>query len=282
MDIDEEDEDDEMDDEEAEEEHSAPAYPVVVALPATAPSAEETEHLLLAYISPPDHHFSMVFITTPDSCPLSPPFTVLPAPPLSPISYHGISSATIRMRAEVRYEVRRELRRALMHRSWWFWADSGFVATMGAPVSTDTELGAHMREFELLVRRDTDEIYTERVMETEAGMSRRGVGTAMDASDLVHGRGYISTHHSAMRRWQRSPELQSAGTERQRACQICWRQTGRRRGRVRGVKSADRPAAADYSDLTAVQTLQRETIPLPGTRQRDPWGPAYGAAEAAE
>ncbi|GJV94224.1 hypothetical protein Tco_1542037 [Tanacetum coccineum] len=41
----EEDEDDEMDvevDEEAEEEHSAPAYPVVVALPATAPSAEET------------------------------------------------------------------------------------------------------------------------------------------------------------------------------------------------------------------------------------------------
>ncbi|GJS61017.1 putative reverse transcriptase domain-containing protein [Tanacetum coccineum] len=47
MDIeaDEEDEDDEMDvevDEEAEEEHPAPAYPVVVALPATAPSAEET------------------------------------------------------------------------------------------------------------------------------------------------------------------------------------------------------------------------------------------------
>ncbi|GKG63718.1 hypothetical protein Tco_0645111, partial [Tanacetum coccineum] len=43
---DEEDEDDEMDveiDEEAEEEHLAPAYPVVVALPATAPSTEETE-----------------------------------------------------------------------------------------------------------------------------------------------------------------------------------------------------------------------------------------------
>ncbi|GJR20045.1 hypothetical protein Tco_0968572 [Tanacetum coccineum] len=43
IDADEEDEEDEMDveiDEEAEEEHSAPAYPVVVALPATAPSAE--------------------------------------------------------------------------------------------------------------------------------------------------------------------------------------------------------------------------------------------------
>ncbi|GJS95107.1 hypothetical protein Tco_0483973 [Tanacetum coccineum] len=40
IDADEEDEDDEMDvevDEEAEEEHPAPAYPVVVALPATAP-----------------------------------------------------------------------------------------------------------------------------------------------------------------------------------------------------------------------------------------------------
>ncbi|GJW36127.1 hypothetical protein Tco_0059047 [Tanacetum coccineum] len=46
IDADEEDEDDEMDvevDEEAEEEHPAPAYPVVVALPATVPSAEETE-----------------------------------------------------------------------------------------------------------------------------------------------------------------------------------------------------------------------------------------------
>ncbi|GKG15110.1 hypothetical protein Tco_0354710, partial [Tanacetum coccineum] len=30
----------------------------------------------------------------------------------------------------------------------------------GAPVSTDTELGAHMRELESMVRRDTDEIYT--------------------------------------------------------------------------------------------------------------------------
>ncbi|GKG21358.1 hypothetical protein Tco_0383953, partial [Tanacetum coccineum] len=46
IDADEEDEDDEMDveiDEEAEEEHSAPTYPVVVTLPATIPSAEETE-----------------------------------------------------------------------------------------------------------------------------------------------------------------------------------------------------------------------------------------------
>ncbi|GKG44316.1 hypothetical protein Tco_0485754, partial [Tanacetum coccineum] len=46
IDADEEDEDDEMDvevDKEVEEEHPAPAYPVVVALLATAPSVEETE-----------------------------------------------------------------------------------------------------------------------------------------------------------------------------------------------------------------------------------------------
>ncbi|GKF08446.1 hypothetical protein Tco_0042670, partial [Tanacetum coccineum] len=46
IDTDKEDEDDEMDvevDEEAEEDYPAPAYPVVVALPTTAPSAEETK-----------------------------------------------------------------------------------------------------------------------------------------------------------------------------------------------------------------------------------------------
>ncbi|GKF65089.1 hypothetical protein Tco_0188537, partial [Tanacetum coccineum] len=30
----------------------------------------------------------------------------------------------------------------------------------GAPVSTDTELGAHVRDFESMVKRDTYEIYT--------------------------------------------------------------------------------------------------------------------------
>nr|GFC23167.1 hypothetical protein [Tanacetum cinerariifolium] len=49
-------------------------------------------------------------------------------------------------------------------------ADYGFVATVyreiirdpqreGAPVSTDTELGGYVREFETRVRQDTDEIY---------------------------------------------------------------------------------------------------------------------------
>nr|GEV79450.1 cysteine-rich RLK (receptor-like protein kinase) 26 [Tanacetum cinerariifolium] len=86
----------------------------------------------------------------------------------------------------------------------------------GAPVSTDTKLGGYMREFEMRVRQDTDEIYmrlddeqterqllagqlnmlfrdrrahayTRHLMETEARMSREAWVRATDASDLVHG-----------------------------------------------------------------------------------------------
>nr|GEZ24424.1 hypothetical protein [Tanacetum cinerariifolium] len=85
----------------------------------------------------------------------------------------------------------------------------------GAPVSTDTELGGYVREFETRVRQDTDEIYmrlddeqierqlfagwlnmlfrdrcahayTRHLMETEARMSREAWVRATDASDVVH------------------------------------------------------------------------------------------------
>ncbi|GJZ68785.1 hypothetical protein Tco_0632335 [Tanacetum coccineum] len=131
IDADEEDEDDKMDvevDKEAEEEHPAPAYPVVVALPATAPSAEETEPFetdgvcghtttslcisLLAISSPPASPLSpwsssppqIPFLLPPPipspSLPLSPPSPVLSAPPPSPIRSLGYRAAMIRMRAE--------------------------------------------------------------------------------------------------------------------------------------------------------------------------------------
>nr|GEX22040.1 copia protein [Tanacetum cinerariifolium] len=64
----------------------------------------------------------------------------------------------------------------------------------GEPVSTDTELGGYVREFETRVRQDTDEIYirrahayTRQLMETEARMSREAWVRVTDASDLVHG-----------------------------------------------------------------------------------------------
>ncbi|GJY63876.1 hypothetical protein Tco_0465336 [Tanacetum coccineum] len=102
MDIeaDEEDEDDEMDvevDEEAEEEHPAPAYPIVVALPATAPSAEETEPFETdesAAIPPPHLAYCMTArITIPEPVPV-PAWSdsevsrllAISSPPASPLS----------------------------------------------------------------------------------------------------------------------------------------------------------------------------------------------------
>nr|GEV65111.1 putative reverse transcriptase domain-containing protein [Tanacetum cinerariifolium] len=84
----------------------------------------------------------------------------------------------------------------------------------GAPVSTDTELGGYMREFETRVRRDTDEIYsrlddekserqllagklnmlfreirahayTRHLMKTEARLSQEALVQSVDASDLA-------------------------------------------------------------------------------------------------
>ncbi|GJR13183.1 hypothetical protein Tco_0795835 [Tanacetum coccineum] len=100
----------------SEEEHSAPAYPVVVALPATAPSAEETEPFETdesAATPPPHPAYRMTArISIPEPLPVpawsdseiplpvSPPPPVLTAPPPSPIRSLGYRAATIRMRAE--------------------------------------------------------------------------------------------------------------------------------------------------------------------------------------
>nr|GEX97572.1 hypothetical protein [Tanacetum cinerariifolium] len=143
-----------------------------------------------------------------------------------------------------RYEVGESSYAAATRPAGGFRADYGFVATVdreimhdperevgygitdswdeivetlqGAPVSTDTELGGYVREFETRVRQDTDEIYmrlddeqTERqllagrlnmlfrdrrahayirhLMETEARMSREAWVRATDASDFVYG-----------------------------------------------------------------------------------------------
>nr|GFB36861.1 hypothetical protein [Tanacetum cinerariifolium] len=125
-----------------------------------------------------------------------------------------------------KYEVGESLSAAAARPAGGLRADYSFVATMdreimletlqGAPVSTDTELGRYMREFETRVRQDTDEIYmrlddeqieqhllagrlnilfrdrrahayTRHLMETEARMSRESWVRSTDASDLVRG-----------------------------------------------------------------------------------------------
>nr|GFB65942.1 hypothetical protein [Tanacetum cinerariifolium] len=143
---------------------------------------------------------------------LSPPSPVLsPAPPPSPIRSLGYRAAMIRLRDEAASTSSPPLQLPSASRRE--------DRPEGTPVSTNTELGGYMREFETRVRHDTNEIYmrlddeqTERqllagrlnmlfkdrrahaytchLMETEARMSREAWVRSTDASDLVrdHGR----------------------------------------------------------------------------------------------
>nr|GFB51368.1 hypothetical protein [Tanacetum cinerariifolium] len=193
----EDEEDDEMDveadEEEEEEEHLAPADSVVFAPTATdqAPSVEETEPFETdeSAATPPPHpaYRTIARISIPAPVPmlawtdseipfpplpliLSPPSPVLsPAPPPSPIRSFGYRAALIRLRDEAAStshspplqlpSARESSYAAAARPAGGFRADYGFVAT-GAPVSIDTELSGYMREFEMRVRQDTDEIYT--------------------------------------------------------------------------------------------------------------------------
>ncbi|GJT26251.1 hypothetical protein Tco_0906526 [Tanacetum coccineum] len=349
IDADEEDEDDEMDveiDEEAEEEHSAPAYPVVVALPATAPSAEETEPFetdesaatppphpayrmtaritipeplpvpawsdsevarLLAISSPPASPLSPWSSSPPQiPFPLSPPSPVLTAPPPSPIRSLGYRAATIRMRAEAAAtshslplpppfilsptrpdappplptsaptsfpplllpsDSRREDRPEVnlpprMGLDSW---DEIVETLQGAPVSTDTELGAHMREFESLVRRDTDEIYTSSWRPRLACPERLGDEPWIRAI-LPIGRGNIlRNRQSVYAQMEEITELQSADRRRQRVMSELLETDRRRREEMRELRAADRTRQQQIvQTLTVVQTLQREMVPLQG------------------
>ncbi|GKA33941.1 hypothetical protein Tco_0720370 [Tanacetum coccineum] len=195
-----------------------------------------------------------------------------------------------------RYEVGESSAAAAARPAGGLRADYGFVATMdrqirrdperyvgygitdawdeivetlqGAPVSTDTELGAHMREFESMVRRDIDEIYTRlddeqgqrqllagrvnmlfrdrrthartrQLMETEAGMSREAWGRAMDASDLAHGE-VISLRTTVHAQMSEITDLQSANFRRQRAMSDLLEIDRRRREEMRELRAADR------------------------------------------
>nr|GFB20396.1 hypothetical protein [Tanacetum cinerariifolium] len=91
----------------------------------------------------------------------------------------------------------------------------------GAPVSTDTELGGYVREFETRVRQDTDEIYmrrahayTHQLMETEARMSREAWVRATDASNLVYGE-VISLRTTLLGQMSEIRKLQAADRRRQ-------------------------------------------------------------------
>nr|GFA94411.1 hypothetical protein [Tanacetum cinerariifolium] len=186
-------------DEEEEEEHPAPVDSVVVAPTAAdqAPSAEETEPFETdesAATPPPHPAYRMIArISIPAPIPfpplppiLSPPSPVLlPAPPPSPIRSLGYRAAMIRLRDETastsspplqlpsasrredrpevtlpprKREIMRDPEREIGYGITDSW-DEIMETLQGAPVSTNTELGGYVREFETRVRQDTNEIY---------------------------------------------------------------------------------------------------------------------------
>nr|GFA98934.1 hypothetical protein [Tanacetum cinerariifolium] len=190
---------------------------------------------------------------------LSPPSPMLsPAPPPSPIHSLGYRAAMIRLQAEAastshspplqppsasRREDRLEVTLPPRKRLARGLRDEIVETLQGAPVSTDTELGRYMREFETRVRQDTEEIYmrldderterqllagrlnmlfrdrrahayTRHLMETEARLSRDAWVRSTDASDLVHGE-VMSLRTTVLSQMTEIRELHAADRRRQ-------------------------------------------------------------------
>ncbi|GJR93629.1 putative reverse transcriptase domain-containing protein [Tanacetum coccineum] len=244
----------------------------------------------------------------------------LPLPP-PPCPHQLLLHYTICIALGPRYEVGESSAAAAARPAVGLMVDNSFVATMdreirrdperyvgygitdswdeivetlqGAPVSTDTELGAHVREFESMVRRDTDEIYTmlddeqsqrqllagrvnilfrdrrvhahtRLLMETKAKMSREAWGRSMDASDLARSE-VMSLRTTVHAQMSEITELQSADRNRQRAISDLLKTDRERREEMRELRAADRTRQQQIiQTLTVMQTLQREMIPLQG------------------
>nr|GEZ89503.1 hypothetical protein [Tanacetum cinerariifolium] len=211
---------------------------------------------------------------------LSTPSPILsPAPPPSPIRSLGYRAAMIRLQAEAAFtsspplqlpsasrredrpvvtlppqkrlgialgpdtrKIMRDPEREVGYKITYSW-DEIVETLQGAPVSTDTELGGYMREFEMRFRQDTDEIYmrlddeqterqllvgrlnmlfkdrrahayTRHLMETEARMSREAWVRATYACDHVHGE-VMSLRTTVLGQMSKIRELQAADRKRQ-------------------------------------------------------------------
>nr|GFA46528.1 hypothetical protein [Tanacetum cinerariifolium] len=261
------------DDGDDEEEISIPA-------PVPMPAWTDSEVVRLLAISSPPASPLYPWSSPPPQIPFPPlpPILSSHSPILSPLPFasrrEDRPEVTLppRKRLDIalgpRYEVGESSSAAAARPAGGFTVDYGFVATVdreimrdperevgygitdswdeivetlqGAPVSTDTELGGYVREFETRVRQDTDEIYmrlddeqterqllagwlnmlfrdrrahayTRHLMKTEARMSREAWVRATDASDLVHGRDL----HRFQSQMSEIKELQAADRKRQ-------------------------------------------------------------------
>nr|GFC05418.1 hypothetical protein [Tanacetum cinerariifolium] len=235
-----------------------PAYRMTagISIPAPVPMPAWTDSevvRLLAMSSPPASPLSLWSLPSPQI-----PFPPLPSILSPPSHAASTSSPPLQLpsacRREDRHEVtlppQKRLGIALGPRyerevgygiteSW----DEIVETLQGAPVSADTELGGYMREFEMRVRQDMDEIYmrlddeqterqllavwlnmlfrdrrahayTRHLIETEARMSRESWVQSTYASDLVRGE-VMSLRTTVLGQMSEIRELQAANRRRQ-------------------------------------------------------------------
>nr|GFB60992.1 hypothetical protein [Tanacetum cinerariifolium] len=253
---DEDEEDDEMDveaNEEVEDEHPAPADSVVVAPTATdqAPSTEEMEPFETdeSAATPPPHP---AYRTTARISILA------PLPSASRREDRLEVTLPPRKRLDIalgpRYKIEESSSAAAARPAGGFRADYSFVAT-GAPVSIDTELGGYVREFEMRVRQDTDEIY----MRLDDEQTERQL--LADASDLVHGE-VMSLRTTMLGQMSEIRELQAADRRRQTVISELLRIDHRRSTEILELRTTL------HGQVTALQgqvtTLQAQVTTLQG------------------
>nr|GEX53164.1 retrotransposon protein, putative, Ty3-gypsy subclass [Tanacetum cinerariifolium] len=189
---------------------------------------------------------------------------------------------------DIRRDPQREVGYAITN-SW----DEIVETLLGAPVSTDIELGGYMREFETRVRRDTDEIYlrlddeqserqllagwlnmlfkdrrahayTRHLMDTEARLSREACVRSMDASDLARGV-VMSLRTTVLGQMTEIRELHAADRRRQIMTSEMPRSDHRRFAEIKGLRTADHTRQQQLiHTLIVMQSLQRQVTPLQG------------------
>ncbi|GJU10311.1 hypothetical protein Tco_1132707 [Tanacetum coccineum] len=163
-------------------------------------------------------------------------------------------------------EIRRDPERYVGYRITDLW-DEIVETLQGAPVSTDIELGAHVREFKSMVRRDTDEIYTMLDDEQSQRQLLAGRGRSMDASDLACAE-VMSLRTTVHAQMSEITELQSADRSRQRA--------------ILDLLTTDRERREEMRELRGqVTALQGQVMALQGqvTALQGQQGPAGGPTQ---
>nr|GEV57559.1 hypothetical protein [Tanacetum cinerariifolium] len=134
--------------------------------------------------------------------------------------------------ATIDREIRRDLERKVGYEITDSW-DEIVESLQGAPVSTDTELGGYIKEFETRVRRDTDEIYSRLDDEQNQMIEIR--------------------------------EIHAANRRRQIVTSEMLRADHRRSAEIKGLRIADRTRQQQLiQTLTVMQTLQGQVTTLQG------------------